>query len=177
MIKAVIGLGNPGKKFEETRHNIGFLVLDRMAEFHNATWQECDDKHYTSVFIKSSHQGDRNLLLVKPQTYMNNSGDILGWLLKKGIKPLEILVVHDELEKRFGSHMMRLGGSARGHNGLRSIISVIGQDFWRLRAGIDRPTFRDDVSDYVLAPFTKEEQDHLPRFLKELMFIALDHNP
>lgn len=149
-IKAIIGLGNPGHKYYNTRHNIGFRVLDALAEAHTAYWQDKENMLWTEV-----HHDGKNILLIKPQTYMNSSGKVLPFLLKKGIKPENILVVHDEIELPFGKIKERFGGSAKGHNGLRSIIDVIGKDFIRLRFGVDRPQRSEDVPDYVLAPFTE----------------------
>ena len=96
---------------------------------------------------------------------MNSSGDVWPYLAKKGIKPEVVLVAHDELEKDFGSTQVRLGGSARGHNGLRSLISRCGEGFWRLRLGISRPAERNEVPAYVLTNFTSVEQQGLESFL------------
>lgn len=153
-IKAIIGLGNYGNKFHNTRHNIGFDVLDVLAQRYHAAWQERDQMEYAEI-----SSNNNRIVLIKPLTYMNHSGKVIPFLLKKGIKPEEILVVHDELEKPFGFVGFRLGGSARGHNGLRSIISVCGDNFPRLRIGIDRPENKEDVADYVLAKFTESHQD------------------
>ena len=158
MIKAIIGLGNPGPKFTYTRHNIGFRILDRLAEKMRASWS------LEKLFEKAEiHVANRNILLIKPQTFMNNSGDVIPYLQKKGIQTNEILVVHDELEKNFGSITIREGGSARGHNGLKSIISRCSPEFFRLRFGIGRPENREDVADYVLEKFseTTDEVDAL----------------
>jgi len=152
-IKAVIGLGNPGLRYERTRHNIGFRVVDELAARWGLSWQQraADELHVAAGA----------LLLIKPQTYMNASGDVLSFLTKKGIKPEQIVVVHDELEKKLGHVSMRFGGSARGHNGLRSLISRMGPEFWRLRVGIGRPEHKEDVSQYVLTPFTSQEEEEL----------------
>ena len=99
------------------------------------------------------------ILLIKPQTFMNASGKVIPFLLKKGIKGENILVVHDELEMPFGKIKVKFGGSAKGHNGLRSIIDIIGKDFWRLSFGIDRPENREDVGQYVLSNFTEKTDD------------------
>jgi len=152
-IKAIIGLGNPGKKFERTRHNIGFRVLDSLANQANADWQEKDN-----MLLAETNFNGRNLILIKPQTFMNSSGNVLPFLLKKGIKAENILVVHDEIELPFGKIKVRFGGSAKGHNGLRSIIDVIGKDFLGLRFGVSRPERSEEVPDYVLAPFTEDPQ-------------------
>ncbi|MGE4168524.1 MAG: aminoacyl-tRNA hydrolase [Candidatus Babeliales bacterium] len=149
-IKAIIGLGNPGPKFTHNRHNIGFLVLDALAEKHGGTWHTKDNLAYAEL-----RAPEGVVVLVKPQTFMNSSGKVIPFLQKKGIKPENILVVHDELELPFGQHKLRLGGSAKGHNGLRSIIDMIGKDFWRLSCGVGRPENREDVGNYVLSDFTE----------------------
>ncbi len=111
-IKAIIGLGNPGYKYYNNRHNIGFRILNALAEAHTAYWQEKEKMLLTEV-----HHDGRNILLIKPQTYMNASGKVMPFLLKKGIKAENILVVHDEIELPFGKIKVRFGGSAKGHNG------------------------------------------------------------
>lgn len=151
-IKVIIGLGNPGQSFYYHRHSIGFRILDALAEKYHAHWQEKANMQLTQVPL-----GDRNVYLVKPQTYMNNSGDVLSFFTKKGIKAEDILVVHDELEIPFGKVALKQGGSARGHNGLKSIISAIGDNFFRLRVGIGRPEHKEDVPDYVLSNFPQGE--------------------
>ena len=153
-IKVVIGLGNPGPKYYFTRHSIGFQVVDYFARLHNAQWHSKELMEVAEISLDS-----KNIFLIKPQTFMNSSGKVIPWLLKKGIKSENIVVIHDELEHKFGKVTMRLGGSARGHNGLKSIASVCGMDFYRIRCGIGRPERREDVGDYVLRPFTEDEDD------------------
>jgi PTH1 family peptidyl-tRNA hydrolase len=142
-IKAIIGLGNPGSKYYTTRHNIGFRIVDALANAHGGVWQKKNEMEYAEITI-----GDHHITLIKPQTFMNSSGRVVPALLKKGIK-------HDELEKPFGNVSIKMGGSAKGHNGLRSIITVCGADFPRLRFGIARPLNREDVPDYVLMNFSE----------------------
>lgn len=151
-IKAIIGLGNPGPRFSFTRHNAGFLVLDALADRYYGTWQEKGPMEIADITI-----ADQRLLLIKPQTFMNESGKVIPLLLKQGIKSENILVVHDELEKPFGTLAFKEGGSHRGHNGLRSIIGVCGPEFKRLRFGIGRPERKEDVADYVLQKFDAPE--------------------
>lgn len=154
-IKAVIGLGNPGQQYYHNRHNIGFRVLDILAHAYGAEWHSKDNLEYAEVRIE-----DHRVILIKPQTFMNSSGQVIPFLQKKGIGPENILVVHDELEKPFGKLAIRLGGSHRGHNGLRSLMGVCGGDFWRLRFGIGRPENKEhDVAHYVLANFTEDEKE------------------
>jgi PTH1 family peptidyl-tRNA hydrolase len=152
-IKAIIGLGNPGPLHYFQRHNIGFRVIDGLATKHEAScWQKKDNLEYTKININGSP-----VLLIKPQTFMNSSGSVIPYVTKQGIKPENILVIHDELEKPFGSLALKFDGSHRGHNGLRSIIGASGPQFLRLRFGIGRPTIKEDVPDYVLRQFDKTE--------------------
>lgn len=160
-IKAIIGLGNPGHQYKNNRHNIGFKVLDALAEQHNASWSEKPLMHVAEIQLNN-----QKVMLVKPQTFMNSSGQVISFLQKKGIEAQNIMVVHDELEKAFGSVTIRQGGSHRGHNGLRSLIAACGQDFWRIRFGIGRPENKDDVSDYVLSNFT-ENPSEIDRLIGE----------
>jgi PTH1 family peptidyl-tRNA hydrolase len=153
MIKAIIGLGNPGPRFTNTRHNIGFLVLDKLAEQHNVDFKEKSLTQNAPAMITTFD----GIELIKPLTYMNDSGKIIPYLFKKGVSPQEIIVVHDEMEKKLGTVSSRIGGSARGHNGLKSIINFGAGDCWRIRCGIDRPTNKDDVPDYVLGNFENQE--------------------
>ena len=151
-IKLIIGLGNPGQSFYKHRHSIGFRVLDALAEKYHAKWQEKDKMLITEISLDGN-----KVYLVKPQTFMNNSGQVLAYFTKKGIKPEEVLVVHDELELPVGKVNHKLGGSARGHNGLKSIISYIGDAFHRIRIGIGRPLEKIEVPDYVLQAFDEGE--------------------
>lgn len=152
-IRAIVGLGNPGNNFTHTRHNIGFRIVDQLAERSGAHWKRKDNMELADATISG-----KKVLLVKPQTFMNDSGKVIPYLNKQGIKPENILVVHDELELPFGSIKQKFGGSAKGHNGLKSIISYIGDQFYRLRFGIDRPASRDDVSSYVLGKFIENSE-------------------
>jgi len=152
--KVLIGLGNPDHKFTHTRHNAGFKVLDALVTEYGGQWQSSSDKQYTTISL-----GDHSVLLVKPLTYMNNSGDVVPFLKKKGITAQDILVIHDELEKAPGTVSIKVGGSARGHNGLRSLIERWGTDnFARLRFGIGRPADKAQVGNYVLEPFDNPER-------------------
>jgi len=153
-VKAIIGLGNPGPRYAYTRHNIGFLVVEALAKKYNSTW------HIQHNFEKSTITiYNQNILLIKPQTYMNKSGEIIPYLKKQGIHAENILVVHDELEKPFGKLAIKKGGSARGHNGLRSLIQFLGPDFYRLPVGISRPQEKEYVAQYVLDNFSEPPQE------------------
>jgi len=163
-VAVMIGLGNPGPKYHWTRHNIGFLFLDYIAQLSGAGWRSRGNALIAEVILNG-----RSIMLIKPQTFMNSSGDVWSFIAKQGVKPEQVVVVHDELEKKFGTFQMRLGGSARGHNGLRSLIGVAGEQFWRLRLGIDRPVDKAEVPHYVLAPFSAVERASLNDFFDRVM--------
>lgn len=147
-IKVIIGLGNPGKSYYLQRHSIGYRIIDAFAESVNALW--LDKK---PLWLAETVIGNSKVMLIKSKTFMNNSGEVIPFIKQKGVSPSEILVIHDELEKPFGFVDFSYGGSHKGHNGLKSIISYLGNDFWRLKIGIGRPLDKAMVPDYVLAPF------------------------
>jgi PTH1 family peptidyl-tRNA hydrolase len=151
-IKACIGLGNPGSSYYKQRHSIGFRVIDELACHYQVDWKLKDKSLYAEV-------NSLGMLLIKPQTFMNSSGEVMPFLQKKGIRPFEILVIHDELEKPFGFVGFSFGASHKGHNGLKSIIAKVGPDFWRLKVGIGRPLQKESVPDYVLQPFSESFHD------------------
>ncbi len=153
MYRAIIGLGNPGRGYHHHRHTIGFRVLDALASAYASDWQKRPDMEVAEIRIH-----EHPIILIKPQTFMNDSGKVIPMLLKKGIKAEQVLVVHDELEKSFGHLSIKVGGSAKGHNGLRSIIQQLGMDFARLKVGIGRPENKEDVGTYVLSNFSPFEE-------------------
>ena len=153
-IKAIIGLGNPGPRYYYTRHNIGFRIIDALAQRYNLSWQSKNNAEIAQ-FVSPS----KTVLLVKPQTFMNDSGKVIPSLLKQGIKADQILVIHDELEQPFGAIKIKQGGSARGHNGLKSIIAAMGDQFPRLRFGIARPAIKEEVPNYVLEKFNENPEE------------------
>jgi PTH1 family peptidyl-tRNA hydrolase len=152
-IKLVLGLGNPGFKYSLTRHNIGFEILDAVAEKLAFGFQR-KEQFALGAFVASSA---RQVRFVKPQTFMNNSGQVLPYFLKGGVMANQILVIHDELEKPLSNLALKFSGSARGHNGLKSIIDMVGKDFWRLQFGVGRPVDKTAVADFVLAKFLPTE--------------------
>lgn len=151
-LKVIIGLGNPGNRFAYNRHNIGFMVVDELALRHGGQWRGQDTVEYCAIDINGS-----TITLVKPQTFMNESGRVGAWLKNRGLSSENMLVVHDELELPFGRVAIKRGGSAKGHNGVRSLIEHVGDAFVRVRCGIDRPKERTQVADYVLGNFTEGE--------------------
>ena len=167
-IKAIIGLGNPGPGYYKTRHSIGFRVADEMATMFNASFSASEDKEYCQI-----KNEELNVYLLKPLTFMNSSGKVLTFLQKKGVKSDEILVIHDELERKFDDISLKFGGSAKGHNGLKSIIDFGGPDFWRLRFGIGRPDDKANVSTYVLSYFSKDEENQISSLINQAINLIL----
>ena len=157
----VIGLGNPGRDYERSRHNLGFLVVDELARRHGARVTDRAAKSLTGRV----RVGDRELVLAKPQTMMNLSGLAAKALRAKYGVPLErTLVIHDELDLPFGRLRIRKGGSSAGNHGMDSVIESFGsKDFIRFRVGIGRPP--GNGVDYVLSPFTADEQAQVPEIV------------
>ena len=154
----VVGLGNPGSDYARHRHNVGFQVLDALARAHGLAFSR---EKLARAHTAGGRIGGRSVLLAKPQTFMNRSGQAVGRLARwNKIPPQQILVVYDELDLPLGRLRLRPEGSAGGHNGMRSIIEALGsQAFPRLRVGIDRPPGQMDPAAYVLHPFSKEESE------------------
>jgi PTH1 family peptidyl-tRNA hydrolase len=152
----VAGLGNPGREYEHTRHNAGWLVLDEFARRHGGSWRSKFSGSLAEVRL-----GDLRLALLKPETYMNESGRSVAAAARYfKVEPEALLVVHDDVDLEPGRLQARSGGGLAGHNGLRSLAHDLGtQDFLRLRIGLGRPGRGDprSVSDWVLSPFAPEE--------------------
>ncbi len=172
-IKAIIGLGNPGQKYHKNRHNIGFRIIDELAKKFSISWQSKENFDLVEIRLDPQDFSQKPIYLIKPLTFMNKVGQVVPFLLKKGIKPEEILVIHDELEKEFGKISIRFGGSARGHNGLRSIIGVICPDFWRLRFGIGRPQEKSEVANFVLSNFDLEQESQIDDLIQKSIDLVL----
>ena len=155
----VVGLGNPGTEYAQTRHNAGFMALDALACACGVSYWKSEAGAKTA---RVTH-GDITLLLVKPLQYMNLSGNAVASLAKKyRIAADRIIVLHDELDVKLGSLKLKQGGGTAGHNGLKSICEKLGsRDFFRIRIGIERPPGRMPVADYVLARPRKEELELL----------------
>ena len=159
-IKMIVGLGNPGSEYEQTRHNAGFWFIDELAWQYKATLKE-EKKFFGSVARISISGSD--LWLLKPSTFMNRSGQAVAALAQfYKIKPEEILVVHDELDIPCGRIKFKLGGGNGGHNGLKDIQARLGPpDFYRLRLGIDHPGDRNLVVGYVLNKPSPEHRQQI----------------
>jgi peptidyl-tRNA hydrolase, PTH1 family len=156
MIKLIVGLGNPGQQYEKTRHNAGFLFLDSLASERSSVWSNKPDYH--GLIAECTAAGEK-VLLLKPQTFMNRSGQSVGKVARYyKISPEEILVAHDELDFDVGVVKLKKDGGHAGHNGLRDIIAHLGaKDFYRLRLGIGRPVASGVVADYVLSMPSKND--------------------
>lgn len=159
----IVGLGNPGRQYQQTRHNIGFMILDQMAKRLGSAFSRLESK---ALVTKADSQG-RRLVLAKPQTFMNLSGQAVGALVKFYKVPLDqILVVYDDADLPLGTLRMRPGGGSAGQKGMSSILERLGtQDIPRLRFGIGRPPGRMPASAYVLQDFGKDELEFLPELL------------
>ena len=162
-MKLVAGLGNPGERYAATRHNVGFMVVQRLAAAHGVSLKK---KLYQGLCGVGRVAGVETTLLL-PQTFMNLSGASVGSACKSlGIGPGDLIVVHDEIDLPFGALRFKVGGGHGGHNGLRSICGVLGSaDFMRLRVGVGRPQQGSDVADYVLKPFSARERRDLDQVL------------
>jgi len=156
-IRLIVGLGNPGREYETTRHNAGFWWVDELVRRHSANFKA--DAKFHGLVAKANLHG-HEVHLLKPQTFMNVSGRAVGTLAQfYKIAPEQILVVHDELDLPPGGAKLKLGGGHGGHNGLKDIIAHLGtKEFWRLRVGIGHPGERAEVVNYVLNAPRKEEQ-------------------
>ncbi|BAO43227.1 aminoacyl-tRNA hydrolase [Thiolapillus brandeum] len=159
-IQCIIGLGNPGGKYQDNRHNVGFWFVDELARRYSVSLRP-EGKFFGETGKLELAAG--KCWLLKPMTYMNRSGKSANALTRfYRISPENILVVHDELDLPAGAVRLKQGGGHGGHNGLRDIISALGsRDFWRLRLGIDHPGHRDKVTGYVLSRPSREDQHKL----------------
>jgi len=155
-MKIIVGLGNPGRKYERTRHNAGFMAVDALARTLGADIAQ--EKH--SALIGRIRIGSEEAIIAKPQTYMNDSGRAVSAILRNTVAQVsDLVVIHDELDLPLGTVRVKISGGHGGHNGLRSIVEYIGSaEFIRVRIGIGRPAPETDPADYVLSPFLREEQ-------------------
>jgi PTH1 family peptidyl-tRNA hydrolase len=167
----IVGLGNPGKEYDNTRHNIGFECIDTFAAKNDFPgW--INKKDLKSELAQSTLNGTR-VLLVKPTTFMNLSGEAVQAVMQfYKIPDSQVVVVHDELDIDFGTIRTRLGGSAAGHNGIKSIIECIGEDFGRIRVGVGpkKPKTMDSAN-FVLCRFNDDEHEQLPALKQEVSAI------
>ena len=167
-VQLIVGLGNPGSRYERTRHNVGFVFVDEVARSKGASWK-MENKFHGEV-CKFSVAG-MDVWLLKPNTFMNLSGKAVAALARfYKISVESVLVVHDELDIPPGQVRLKQGGGHGGHNGLRDIIAQLGsRDFYRLRLGIGHPGESRDVSDYVLGKASPDEQQHIDSAIDEAL--------
>mgnify|MGYP001045512896 CR=1 FL=1 len=155
-MKIIIGLGNPGRKYERTRHNIGFMTAEELAREAGVSLTQ--EKHH--ALLGRVPVGRESVLVAKPQTFMNDSGRSAAALVRDSYAAVsDLIVVHDELDLPLGTVRIKSGGGHGGHNGLRSLIEYLGSpEFIRVRVGIGRPPAGMDAADYVLNPFGADER-------------------
>jgi len=164
-VKLIVGLGNPGREYRDTRHNVGFRVADEIAQRHGLTWAMAPSQ-VPDAFV-AKRFGAAPVLLAKPLTFMNRSGDVVAALARYyDVAPADLLVVVDDVDLPFGRLRARQRGSAGTHNGLRSIVDRLGTtDFSRLRLGVGRGDARRDLADHVLSTFEAGERAELDPFI------------
>ncbi len=157
----VVGLGNPGPRYETTRHNVGFMVADILADRLGAGFKV---HKKSGAEVTTGRLAGRSVVLAKPRVYMNESGRQVGPLANfYSVAPADVIVIHDELDIEFGRIRLKLGGGEGGHNGLRSVAQALGtKDFQRVRIGIGRPPGRKDPATYVLENFSAAERPEVP---------------
>lgn len=170
-IRLIVGLGNPGREYETTRHNVGFWWVDELAGRENFNFRT--EAKFHGLAARGQLHG-HEVALLKPQTFMNLSGRAVGALAQfYKILPSEILVVHDELDLQPGIARLKMGGGHGGHNGLKDIIAQLGtKDFWRLRLGIGHPGDRAQVVNYVLNDPRREERELIEEAMQHSLHVA-----
>jgi PTH1 family peptidyl-tRNA hydrolase len=163
-MKLIVGLGNPGREHRDTRHNVGFMVADEIARRHQLTWSMAPSQVPDGFVAKKF--GAEPIMLAKPLTYMNRSGDVIAALVRYYDVALDdVLVVVDDVDLPFGRLRARASGSSGTHNGLRSVVSRIGEGFPRLRLGVGRGDARRNLADHVLSTFEAGERAGLEPFI------------
>ena len=171
-MKLIVGLGNPGKEYAGTRHNCGFMVIDRLASKLNV---DVDQNKFKGLYAKVKYHGE-DIILLKPQTYMNLSGESVNAVMNFfKIDKEDLLVIYDDLDMPVGKLRLRKTGSAGGHNGIKNIIAHLNsQDFKRIRVGIDRHKYMN-VADYVLSRFSKVESEAIEQGIENAANAVLDY--
>lgn len=172
----IVGLGNPGDEYEGSRHNIGFMCLDYFAGKNDfGSWHLKSDLK-SEITVQTL--GDTRVILCKPQTFMNLSGEAVQAVQHfYKLSNSQTIVVHDELDVNFGQIRMRIGGSSAGNNGIKSVTQHIGEDYARVRVGIGpKKPEQIDTADFVLQDFTKTEQEKLPALLREAGAILSEYS-
>jgi peptidyl-tRNA hydrolase, PTH1 family len=163
-MRLIVGLGNPGARYERTRHNVGFMALDAIQRKHQfAAWRSKFQGELAEATLKAGEK----VYLLKPQTFMNLSGDSVGAASRLyKLAPSQIAVFHDDIDLDPGEIRVKRGGGTAGHNGLRSLDDAIGNDYWRVRVGIGHPGMKELVEPYVLHDFDADELKWLAPLIK-----------
>lgn len=172
----LVGLGNPGKKYEDTRHNAGFLCVDEFVDRTEGMDKWMEKKDLKSV-LSTGRIGENRVIVIKPATYMNLSGEAVQVVMNfYKIHPDNVAVIHDELDIDFGQIRLRKGGSSAGHNGIKSVTQHIGEDYARIRIGVGpkRPASIKS-EDFVLQKFSDEQRKQLPNLKKEVLAILTEY--
>lgn len=164
-MQIIVGLGNPGKKYKQNRHNVGFQVLDAICEYHSfGPWR----KKFQSL-VSEGHFNSKKVILIKPETFMNNSGMAISEVMNFfKLDVTKLTVIHDELDLKVGKIKLKNGGGSAGHNGLKSIDQHVGQNYLRLRIGIDRPQNTGLVAKYVLSDFSIKDKNQIDAVIKHI---------
>lgn len=179
-MRLLVGLGNPGARHAHNRHNVGFMAIDEIARQHS--FERFRERGRFAGEVAKGRIADHEVLLLKPTTYMNNSGRAVTAARRFfRLAPADIIVIYDEVDLKPGKVRVKLGGGAAGHNGIRDIAEHIGREFLRVRIGVGHPGDRDLVAHYVLHDFAKEDQAWLERTLDAVadampLLIAGDEN-
>lgn len=171
-MKLVVGLGNKGREYENTRHNMGFMLIDRYLQYKNIT--DKFKEKFNAIYVETTINNEK-VIFIKPMTYMNNSGiAVRAFVDFYKLNSEDILVISDDLDLDLGKFRLRRNGSSGGHNGLKSIISHLGTDnFKRLRIGISND--EDDVINYVLSKFSKKELNEIDTMFDTLVDVLDDY--
>lgn len=172
----LVGLGNPGKEYVQTRHNIGFVCIDEFVSNTDAM-EDWVQKKDLKCLVSTGRIGDSRVIAIKPTTFMNLSGESVQAVLNfYKLLPDNITVIHDDIDVNFGHIRMRQGGSSAGHNGIKSITQHIGEEYGRIRIGIGpKMPARIKSEDYVLQKFGEDEQAHMSNLTKEVLSIITEY--
>lgn len=165
-MKVIVGLGNPGDRYRHTRHNIGFRCIDLLAQH----WEIKVSERRAKAVLGRGRRLDRDVVLAKPRTFMNHSGEAVSYLVARfGVKAADIIVIYDEMDLPVGRLRIRPGGSPAGHNGIRSIINELKTpEFPRIRVGIGHPEMRGEQISHVLNRFSEEEAPEIDRVVQQV---------
>ncbi len=164
----IVGLGNIGKQYSNTRHNVGFMAADIISS--RLSFSSFSESNKFKSTISSGDSFNEKIIIAKPSTYMNLSGEaVLAISHYYKIPSNKVIVIHDDIDLKLGDARIKLGGGNGGHNGLKSIDAHIGKDYWRVRIGVGRPLHSEDVADYVLTDFSKNDKMTVDEVLHEMI--------